>query len=74
MDISATLFGQIAVLFIPLTAILSYIMAKSRVTNPLKYAIVGAVVGIAIPIAILYLLFLFFKEPEASFREQNAES
>ena len=73
MEINATLFGQIIALLIPITAILSYLMAKRRVLNPAKYAIVGAFVGFIPPIAIIYLLLLFIKEPEAEFREQNAE-
>jgi hypothetical protein len=73
MDINATLAGQIIVLMVPITAILSYVMAKSRVLNPKKYAIVGAFVGLILPVAIIYLLFLFLKEPEAEYREKNAE-
>ena len=55
-----------------LTSVLGYLLAKKRVVRPAKYAVVGAVVGIFPPGALLFLLLLFLKEPEAEYREQNA--
>ena len=64
MEISLTTIGYVVGFMMPFTAIVGYFLARSRVTSPVIYGVLGFVLGLLPPIALIYLIMLFLKESE----------
>ena len=71
MAISLTTIGMVVGIMMPLTAIVSFVLAKSRVTSPVIYGLLGFVLGLLPPIAIIYMVMLYLKEPEAGVNNKD---
>ena len=62
-----------AAFVIPAIIISSYFIARSRVINPGKYAFFGLFAALVPVIAILWLAYLYFKEPDEEYLAQQSD-
>ena len=65
MNINATLLGQFIVLFAPLMAVLGYYLGRRATGHPAIAAMIGALLSVVPPLAIIYLVILLLRTKKA---------
>ena len=61
MMINATLVGQFLSVFLPITTLLSFYLGKRKTNSPILITIIGSLLAIIPPFALLYLAILSLK-------------
>lgn len=61
MMINATLVGQFLSVFLPIAALLSFYLGKRKTNSPIIITIIGSLLAIIPPFALLYLAILSLK-------------
>jgi len=63
MDIQITLFGKVVLATMAAVGIISYFIGKRKTRSPIKTALIGALMSIAPPLGLAYLVVLGLKKP-----------
>ncbi|MCT6699775.1 hypothetical protein [Rheinheimera sp. 4Y26] len=66
MNISAALIGQLILVLMLVTGACSYYLGRRKTQTPVLAAVLGVVLAVIPPFALLYLLVLWFKKDVAS--------
>ncbi|WP_423186685.1 hypothetical protein ACO1PK_00250 [Alishewanella sp. d11] len=62
MNINATLVGQIMFVFVLVVGVLSYYLGRRKTEKPILAGLLGVFLCIMPPLALVYLMVLFFKK------------
>lgn len=62
MNINATMLGEFMLLFVLLVGAFSYYLARHKTKTPLLAALLGVLLSLMPPLALLYLVVLVFKK------------
>lgn len=62
MNISATLIGQLILVLMLVAGAFSYYLGRRKTQTPVLAALLGVVLAVIPPFALLYLLVLLFKK------------
>jgi uncharacterized membrane protein len=62
MNINATMLGEFMLLFVLLVGAFSYYLARYKTKTPLLAALLGVLLSLMPPLALIYLVALVFKK------------
>jgi len=61
MDINATMYGELIIVFAIIISSLSYYLARNKTKSPVKYAITGFISSLIPPLGLIFIFVLSFK-------------